>query len=156
VRRVEPAAFTKVSALGIEEQRVNVLIDVTSPPEQWQSMGDGFRVVVDGDVDMAAESLLYGFRGAASTCEIIDNELVFTDLKGWEGVSKVGLSAGSRHWWVSPFVFNGCGRCCAQHLLPAAASGGASKGKGRGITRPTQAQRGRLGIPLARARGEAP
>lgn len=46
VRRVEPAAFTKVSALGIEEQRVNVLIDVTSPPEQWQAMGDGFRVVV--------------------------------------------------------------------------------------------------------------
>jgi len=46
VRRVEPAAFTKVSALGIEEQRVNVLIDVTSPPEAWQAMGDGFRVVV--------------------------------------------------------------------------------------------------------------
>ena len=46
VRRVEPAAFTKVSALGIEEQRVNVLIDITSPPEEWQAMGDGFRVVV--------------------------------------------------------------------------------------------------------------
>ena len=46
MRRVEPAAFTKVSALGIEEQRVNVLIDVTSPSEQWQAMGDGFRVVV--------------------------------------------------------------------------------------------------------------
>ena len=46
VRRVEPAAFTKVSALGIEEQRVNVLIDITSPPEAWQAMGDGFRVVV--------------------------------------------------------------------------------------------------------------
>ena len=46
VRRVEPAAFTKVSALGIEEQRVNTLIDITSPPEAWQAMGDGFRVVV--------------------------------------------------------------------------------------------------------------
>jgi HlyD family secretion protein len=46
VRRVEPAAFTKVSALGIEEQRVNVLIDITSPPQTWRAMGDGFRVSV--------------------------------------------------------------------------------------------------------------
>lgn len=44
VRRVEPAAFTKVSALGIEEQRVKVLIDLDRPPEGWQVMGDGFRV----------------------------------------------------------------------------------------------------------------
>ena len=46
VRRVEPAAFTKVSALGVEEQRVRVLIDLTSPPEQWKTLGDGFRVGV--------------------------------------------------------------------------------------------------------------
>lgn len=44
VRLVEPAAFTKVSALGIEEQRVNVLIDIATPPEAWRAMGDGFRV----------------------------------------------------------------------------------------------------------------
>lgn len=46
VRRVEPAAVTKVSALGVEEQRVNVLIDITSPPAQWTALGDGFRVSV--------------------------------------------------------------------------------------------------------------
>lgn len=46
VRRVEPAAFTKISALGIEEQRVKVLIDITSPPAQWLALGDGFRVTV--------------------------------------------------------------------------------------------------------------
>ncbi|HET6520862.1 MAG TPA: HlyD family efflux transporter periplasmic adaptor subunit, partial [Geminicoccaceae bacterium] len=45
VRRVEPFGFTKVSALGIEEQRVNVLIDFTSPPEEWAALGHGFRVV---------------------------------------------------------------------------------------------------------------
>jgi len=45
VRAVEPAAFTKVSALGVEEQRVNVLIDLTSPPAQWAALGDGYRVV---------------------------------------------------------------------------------------------------------------
>lgn len=44
VRRVEPAAFTKVSALGVEEQRVNVVIDLSSPAEKWQSLGDGYKV----------------------------------------------------------------------------------------------------------------
>ncbi|MBC5763924.1 HlyD family efflux transporter periplasmic adaptor subunit [Ramlibacter sp. GTP1] len=46
VRRVEPAAFTKVSALGVEEQRVNVLVELGEAPAQWQSVGDGFRVTV--------------------------------------------------------------------------------------------------------------
>jgi HlyD family secretion protein len=46
VRRVEPAAFTKVSALGVEEQRVNVLIDLLGAPAQWAGLGDGYRVSV--------------------------------------------------------------------------------------------------------------
>ena len=46
VRSVEPAAFTKVSALGVEEQRVRVLIDITSPKPAWQALGDGYRVSV--------------------------------------------------------------------------------------------------------------
>jgi HlyD family secretion protein len=46
VRRVDPAGFTKVSALGVEEQRVNVRIDITSPRGQWAALGDGFRVGV--------------------------------------------------------------------------------------------------------------
>jgi HlyD family secretion protein len=44
VRRVEPFGFTKVSALGIEEQRVNVVIDLTSPREQWERLGHGYQV----------------------------------------------------------------------------------------------------------------
>ena len=44
VRAIEPAAFTKISALGVEEQRVRVLIDITTPQRQWRSLGDGFRV----------------------------------------------------------------------------------------------------------------
>lgn len=44
VRRVEPSAFTRISALGVEEQRVNVLIDLDTPREQWAALGDGFRV----------------------------------------------------------------------------------------------------------------
>lgn len=46
VRRVEPAAFTKVSTLGVEEQRVNVLVDILSPAKQWARLGDGYRVDV--------------------------------------------------------------------------------------------------------------
>ena len=44
VRRVEPTAFTKISTLGVEEQRVNVLIDVVSSPDTWSGLGDGYRV----------------------------------------------------------------------------------------------------------------
>ncbi|MEW6613097.1 MAG: efflux RND transporter periplasmic adaptor subunit [Pseudomonadota bacterium] len=44
VRLVEPSAFTKISALGVEEQRVNVLIDIVSPRAQWQALGDNYRV----------------------------------------------------------------------------------------------------------------
>lgn len=44
VRVVEPVGFTKVSALGVEEQRVWVIVDFTSPATQWQRLGDGYRV----------------------------------------------------------------------------------------------------------------
>ena len=44
VRHVEPTGFTKVSALGIEEQRVNVLIDFTDPPERWRDLGHNYRI----------------------------------------------------------------------------------------------------------------
>ena len=44
VRIIEPAGFTKVSALGVEEQRVLVISDFTSPIEQWNRLGDGYRV----------------------------------------------------------------------------------------------------------------
>jgi HlyD family secretion protein len=44
VRLVEPAAFTKYSALGVEEQRVNVVVDITSPRGAWRTLGDNFRV----------------------------------------------------------------------------------------------------------------
>ncbi|MBR0702671.1 efflux RND transporter periplasmic adaptor subunit [Bradyrhizobium diazoefficiens] len=46
VVRVDPAGFLKVSALGIEEQRVRVTIDFSDPPEAWASLGHDYRVVV--------------------------------------------------------------------------------------------------------------
>lgn len=44
VRLVEPAAFTKISALGVEEQRVNVIADLLTPPAERPGVGDNFRV----------------------------------------------------------------------------------------------------------------
>jgi HlyD family secretion protein len=57
VRMVEPSAFTKVSALGVEEQRVIVRIDITSPRETWRQLGDGFRVNVRVVVEEAHDAL---------------------------------------------------------------------------------------------------
>jgi len=46
VARVEPAGFTKISALGVEEQRVNTIIEFVDPPASRATLGDGFRVEV--------------------------------------------------------------------------------------------------------------
>ncbi len=58
VRLVEPAAFTKVSALGVEEQRVNVIADLLTPPDQRRNLGDSFRVearIVTWQTDQAVK-----------------------------------------------------------------------------------------------------
>lgn len=57
VRLVEPSAFTKVSALGVEEQRVNVIIDFVDPPSARAGLGDGFRVQTRIVVSEAADVL---------------------------------------------------------------------------------------------------
>jgi HlyD family secretion protein len=45
VERVEPSAVTRISALGIDEQRVKVILALTGPPEAWSELGHGFRVI---------------------------------------------------------------------------------------------------------------
>jgi HlyD family secretion protein len=46
VRRIEPAGFTKISALGVEEQRVNVILDFADPEDARTALGDAYRVEV--------------------------------------------------------------------------------------------------------------
>jgi HlyD family secretion protein len=46
VRRIEPSGFMKISALGVEEQRVSILIDFNDPFAAWKRLGDGYRVEV--------------------------------------------------------------------------------------------------------------
>ncbi len=57
VDRVEPAGYTKVSALGVEEQRVKVIVALTTPREQWRALGDGYRVGVRFVVTRAERAL---------------------------------------------------------------------------------------------------
>jgi HlyD family secretion protein len=57
VRLVEPSAFTKISTLGVEEQRVNVIVDLMDPPQQREALGDGFRVEARIVVAQAADVL---------------------------------------------------------------------------------------------------
>jgi HlyD family secretion protein len=58
VRYVEPAAFTKVSALGVEEQRVNVIVDITTPAATWRGLGDGFKMDVRVLVQVVDDALM--------------------------------------------------------------------------------------------------
>ncbi len=58
VRRIEPSGFTKVSALGVEEQRVWVVADITSPSDQWANLSDGYRVDLKIVVDEIEEAIV--------------------------------------------------------------------------------------------------
>ena len=71
VRRVEPAAFTKVSALGVEEQRVNVILDFDDRPEQLPALGDGFRI--------DAHILVFRVENAI----VVPVGAIFRDGAGW-------------------------------------------------------------------------
>lgn len=57
VREIEPLGFTKFSALGVEEQRVNVVIDLVDPPPRWKRLGHGYRVIVRIETWKAANAL---------------------------------------------------------------------------------------------------
>ncbi len=78
VRLVEPSAFTKVSALGVEEQRVNVLLDIVSPPERWQALGDNYKVDVSLPVQSAEDATMVPVgclfpRGSRSALFVLDD-----------------------------------------------------------------------------------
>jgi HlyD family secretion protein len=57
VRRVEPSAFTKLSALGVEEQRVNVVLDPAADRVAWKPLADGFRVEASIEVWQAPDAV---------------------------------------------------------------------------------------------------
>ncbi len=79
VRLVEPSGFTKVSALGVEEQRVNAIIDFTGPADARQGIGDEFRVeariiVWEGsDVLKVPRSALFRYQDGWAAFRAVDN-----------------------------------------------------------------------------------
>lgn len=107
VRRIEPAAFTKVSALGVEEQRVNVIIDLTSPAERWQTLGDGYRVdarIITASLDKAVKVPVSAlFRAGDQWAVFVAREgraaerIVKLSRRGaLEAVVQEGLKAGEK------------------------------------------------------------
>jgi HlyD family secretion protein len=78
VRRIEPIGFEDVSALGVEEQRVQVIADMVSPREHWQQLGDGYRVDADfilwqaEDVLQVPASAIFDYEGQPAVFVVED------------------------------------------------------------------------------------
>ncbi|MDD3763594.1 MAG: HlyD family efflux transporter periplasmic adaptor subunit [Nevskiales bacterium] len=108
VREVEPVAFTKVSALGVEEQRVRVICDITAPAGQWTRLGDAYRVEArfvlldQPDVLRIPHSALFRSAGEQWSVFVVDGDrarlravepgargLLYTEIR-------TGLAAGDR------------------------------------------------------------
>lgn len=107
VRLIEPAAFTKVSALGVEEQRVNAIIDITSAPEKWTTLGDGFKVDVRVLVQVVENAVLVPVSalfpvGARSALFLLDKgharlrEIEVAARNGEDAWVKSGLAPGAQ------------------------------------------------------------
>jgi HlyD family secretion protein len=107
VRRVEPAGFTKVSALGVEEQRVNVILDFLDPSEACVALGDAYRVEVrivvwEGQAAVKIPtSALFRDGQRWAVYRIVENRAHHTPVTvghqtGQEAEITSGLSAGER------------------------------------------------------------
>lgn len=107
VRRVEPAGFTKFSALGVEEQRVNVIIDFASPAEAFARLGDGYRVEVrivtyeNGDALKVPNSALFRDNSDWAAYTMVDGKAALRRVKigernGREAEVLEGLKVGAQ------------------------------------------------------------
>jgi HlyD family secretion protein len=87
VRVVEPAGFTKISSLGVEEQRVLVIVDLTSPDQNEQSLGDGYRleasfIIWEGkDVLQVPASALFRKQEGWAVFVVKNNKAILREVK---------------------------------------------------------------------------
>ena len=107
VRKIEPFGFTKTSALGIDEQRVNVIIDLTDPIEKWQRLAHGYQIearVVLWETDNVLKVPLTSlFRENDNWAVFIEKEnhaklkyITIGHRNGFEAEVLEGLSKGSQ------------------------------------------------------------
>ncbi|MCM0611688.1 HlyD family efflux transporter periplasmic adaptor subunit [Marinobacter sediminum] len=107
VRRVEPVGFEDVSALGVEEQRVQVLADIVSPAEDWRSLGDGYRVDATfvlwstEDVLQVPSSAIFSHKGKDHVFRAVDETAELAEVttgrsNGLYTAVSAGLTAGDR------------------------------------------------------------
>ncbi len=96
VRNIEPVGFTKISALGVEEQRVLIISDFTSAAEQWQRLGDGYRVEAsfmlwhEDDILQVPASSLFRYNGGWAVFVIEGNRAMRREVSVGQ---RNGLSA---------------------------------------------------------------
>jgi HlyD family secretion protein len=94
VRLIEPSAFTRLSALGVEEQRVNVVVDLVAPYAKWSALKDGYRVEArivvwkQSDVLVIPTSALFR-RDGAWMCFVV------REGRAWETKLDIGQQNGT-------------------------------------------------------------
>ncbi len=107
VRLVEPSAFTRLSSLGVEEQRVNAVLDIDRPYEEWKSLGDGYRVEAkitiwrDDDVLKVPASALFRHDDGWAVFVVRDQIATRVEVEvgrrnGLDAQIESGLEAGDR------------------------------------------------------------
>ena len=107
MRRVEPSGFTKISALGVEEQRVNVVIRLSEPRDRWMALGDGYRVEAriivweEEGVLIVPSSAVFRYEDGWAVFVVEEDVVVLTDVdvgrrNGIDVQITGGLSAGKR------------------------------------------------------------
>jgi len=101
VRRVEPSAFTRPSALGVDEQRVNVIVSLTDPAEKWTALGDGYRVEVRfvlwqaANVRKAPQGAVFRYRDRWAVYRVADGVAHLSAVTvGHRGETEVEILAG--------------------------------------------------------------
>ncbi len=105
VRRIDPAAYTKVSALGVEEQRVDASLDIGDPYDRWQGLGHEYRVMAHirtwkgGDVAQVPVGALFRRGADWNVFRVVDGKAVLTRIllghrNTHNGEVVGGLSAG--------------------------------------------------------------